>query len=84
MKDIRIFVASSKELIAERNQLAFLVLSMEEEFAARGLRVYCGKEIPINDAGAFGCACAMAGGWAQGVVSLVPHLGISCVRKRRD
>ncbi len=39
MKDIRIFVASSKELIAERNQLAFLVLSMEEEFAARGLRV---------------------------------------------
>lgn len=26
MKDIRIFVASSKELIAERNQLAFLVL----------------------------------------------------------
>ncbi len=31
MKDIRIFVASSKELIAERNQLAFLVLSMEEE-----------------------------------------------------
>ena len=39
MKDIRIFVASSKELIAERNQLAFLVLSMEGEFAARGLRV---------------------------------------------
>lgn len=43
MKDIRIFVASSKELIAERNQLAFLVLSMEEEFAARGLRVRLAK-----------------------------------------
>jgi hypothetical protein len=37
MKDIRIFVASSKELIAERNQLAFLVLSMEGECVARGL-----------------------------------------------
>lgn len=44
MKDIRIFVASSKELIAERNQLAFLVLSMEEEFAARGLRVRLVRE----------------------------------------
>ena len=43
MKDIRIFVASSKELIAERNQLAFLVLSMEEVFAARGLRVRLAK-----------------------------------------
>ncbi len=43
MKDIRIFVASSKELIAERNQLAFLVLSMEEEFASRGLRVRLAK-----------------------------------------
>ena len=43
MKDIRIFVASSKELIAERNQLAFLVLSMEEEFARRGLRVRLAK-----------------------------------------
>lgn len=43
MKDIRIFVASSKELIAERNQLAFLVLSMEGEFAARGLRVRLSK-----------------------------------------
>ena len=43
MKDIRIFVASSKELIAERNQLAFLVLSLEEEFARRGLRVRLAK-----------------------------------------
>ena len=43
MKDIRIFVASSKELIAERNRLAFLVLSMEEEFARRGLRVRLAK-----------------------------------------
>ena len=38
MKDIRIFVASSKELEKERNYLAFLVLAHEDEFAARGLR----------------------------------------------
>ncbi len=38
MKDIRIFVASSKELEKERNYLAFLVLAHEEEFAERGLR----------------------------------------------
>ena len=36
MKDIRIFVASSKELETERNYLAFLVLAKEDEFAARG------------------------------------------------
>lgn len=41
MKDLRIFLASSKEL--ECNELAFLVLAKEEEFAARGLRVRSGK-----------------------------------------
>ena len=49
MKDIRIFVASSKELIAERNQLAFLVLSMEGEFAERGLRGYIKEPIDESD-----------------------------------
>ena len=39
MKDIRIFVASSKELEWERNYLAFLVLAREDEFATRGHRV---------------------------------------------
>ena len=43
MKDIRIFVASSRELVRERNALAFLVLSKEDEFAARGLRVRLAK-----------------------------------------
>ena len=43
MKDIRIFVASSKELERERNELAYLVLAKEEEFAARGLRVRLAK-----------------------------------------
>ena len=43
MKDIRIFVASSKELERERNYLAFLVLAKEDEFAARGLRVRLAK-----------------------------------------
>lgn len=43
MKDIRIFVASSKKLERERNYLAFLVLSKEEEFAVRGLRVRLAK-----------------------------------------
>ena len=37
MKDIRIFIASSRELERERNYLAFLVLAHEDEFAARGL-----------------------------------------------
>ncbi len=43
MKDIRIFVASSKELEKERNYLAFLVLAHEDEFAKRGLRVRLAK-----------------------------------------
>ncbi len=43
MKDIRIFVASSKELERERNYLAFLVLCKEEDFAARGVRVRLSK-----------------------------------------
>lgn len=43
MKDIRIFVASSKELVAERNQLSYLVLAMEDEFEKRGLRVRLSK-----------------------------------------
>ena len=43
MKDIRIFVASSKELEKDRNYLAFLVLAHEDEFAARGLRVRLAK-----------------------------------------
>ena len=43
MKDIRIFVASSKELERERNYLAFLVLAKEDELAARGLRVRLAK-----------------------------------------
>ena len=43
MKDIRIFVASSKELEKERNYLAFLVLAKEDEFAKRGLRVRLAK-----------------------------------------
>ena len=43
MKDIRIFVASSKELVAERNQLSYLVLALEDEFEKRGLRVRLSK-----------------------------------------
>lgn len=43
MKDIRIFIASSKELNQERNELAFVVLAKEEEFAQRGLRVRLSK-----------------------------------------
>ena len=43
MKDIRIFIASSKELEKERNYLAFLVLAKEDEFAARGLHVRLAK-----------------------------------------
>ncbi len=39
MKDFRIFIASSKELNQECNELAFLVLAKEEEFAKRGLLV---------------------------------------------
>ena len=43
MKDIRIFVASSKELERERNYLAYLVLVYEGEFEKRGFRVRLSK-----------------------------------------
>ncbi|MBQ3344200.1 MAG: ATP-binding protein [Kiritimatiellae bacterium] len=43
MKDLRIFVASSRELERERNYLAYLVLANEEEFAKRGFRVRLAK-----------------------------------------
>lgn len=43
MKDVRIFVASSKELLPERNALAYFVLAHEDEFAKRGLRVRLSK-----------------------------------------
>ena len=43
MKEVRIFVASSKELIAERNNLAYMTLSLEEEFERKGLRVRLAK-----------------------------------------
>lgn len=43
MKDIRIFIASSRELLQERNELAFLVIAHEDEFARRGLRVRLAK-----------------------------------------
>jgi len=43
LKDIRIFVASSKELEKERNYLAFLVLAHEDDFARRGFRVRLAK-----------------------------------------
>lgn len=43
MKDIRIFIASSKELLPERNYLAYLVLAFEEEFERRGFRVRLSK-----------------------------------------
>ena len=43
MKEIRIFVASSKELLPERNHLAYLALAMEDEFERRGLRIRLAK-----------------------------------------
>ena len=43
MKDIRIFVASSKELERERNYLAYLALAYEGEFEKRGFRVRLSK-----------------------------------------
>ena len=43
MKDIRIFIASSKELLPERNHLAYLALAHEEEFERRGFRVRLSK-----------------------------------------
>ena len=43
MKDIRIFVASSCEMVAERNALAYFAIAHEDEFAGRGLRVRLSK-----------------------------------------
>ena len=43
MKEIRIFIASSKELLPERNHLSYLTLAMEDEFERRGLRVRLAK-----------------------------------------
>ena len=43
MKDIRIFVASSKELLLERNYLAYLALAYEGEFERLGFRVRLSK-----------------------------------------
>lgn len=42
MKDIRIFIASSEELLPEYNALAYLVLA-KEEFEQRGFRVRLAK-----------------------------------------
>ena len=43
MKEIRIFVASSKELLPERNFLSYLTLAMKDEFERRGLRIRLSK-----------------------------------------
>ena len=43
MKEIRIFIASSKELLPERNYLSYLTLALEDEFGKRGLRVRLSK-----------------------------------------
>lgn len=43
MREIRIFVASSSELLSERNRLAYLVLAHEADFEGRGLRVRLSK-----------------------------------------
>lgn len=43
MKDVRIFVASSKELLPDRNALAYFALAYEDEFAKRGLRMWLSK-----------------------------------------
>ena len=43
LKDVRIFVASSKELLPERNYLAYLALAYEGEFERRGFRVRLSK-----------------------------------------
>ena len=39
VKDIRLFVASSKELLPECNYLVYLALAYEGEFERRGFRV---------------------------------------------
>ncbi|MBQ7693529.1 MAG: ATP-binding protein, partial [Lentisphaeria bacterium] len=43
MKEIRIFIASSQELLPERNYLSYLTLVHEEEFEKRGLAVRLSK-----------------------------------------
>ena len=43
MKEIRIFIASSMELLPERNYLSYLTLALEGEFEKRGLRVRLSK-----------------------------------------
>ena len=43
MKEIRIFIASSQELLPERNYLSYLTLAHEEEFEKRGLAVRLSK-----------------------------------------
>ena len=45
MKDIRIFVASSKELLPERNYLAYLALAYEGEFERRSSCVRCSSAL---------------------------------------
>ena len=48
MKDIRIFIASSKELIRERNYLAFFVVAhVERVRKAIIARSTCGRELAI-------------------------------------
>ena len=39
VKDMRLFVASSKELLPERNYRAYLALAYEGEFERRGFRI---------------------------------------------
>ena len=43
VKDLLIFVASSREMVAERNALAYFAIAHEDEFAGRGLRVRLSK-----------------------------------------
>ena len=43
MKEIRIFVALSRELRSDRNLLAYLTVANEEAFARRGFRVSLAK-----------------------------------------
>ena len=43
MKEVRIFIASSKELVRERNYLAYLTIALSDDFERRGLRVRLSK-----------------------------------------
>ena len=43
MKEIRIFIASSMELLPERNYLSYLTQAHEAEFEKRGFRVRLSK-----------------------------------------